>query len=184
MNAVSLLPPRQEPYGAAGVTGQWRGRGAGYRHFFRAWVARAWRGHVLWPQEGALQGMPPPCKEPYGDRSGYPRPAGPAGRATPPPPRRREGSAGGGGPAGAKSRGCFFCVPTPTPVPDQKWRPPGKCMWGANMPSGFLGEFCRRAMPPPPPPILCPGVRTAGSKRPHGGGNRGNSPEVFTDGIR
>eukprot|EP00661_Eupelagonemidae_sp_cell13_P013777 gene13777-biopygen6536 len=35
--------------GIPGGTGRWRGRGAGYRHFFGLGVARAWRGHVLCP---------------------------------------------------------------------------------------------------------------------------------------
>eukprot|EP00661_Eupelagonemidae_sp_cell13_P020415 gene20415-biopygen7058 len=47
----------------AGVARAWRGRGAGYRHFFGlgwrgrgAGTARAWRGHFLFPQ-GEFTGL-------------------------------------------------------------------------------------------------------------------------------
>eukprot|EP00661_Eupelagonemidae_sp_cell13_P013057 gene13057-biopygen7987 len=38
-------PVQGEQDSGAGVARAWRGRGAGYRHFFLAWVARTWRGH-------------------------------------------------------------------------------------------------------------------------------------------
>eukprot|EP00661_Eupelagonemidae_sp_cell13_P022165 gene22165-biopygen2711 len=52
---VDSCPPPSDL--GSGGTGHWRGRGAGYRHFFclgwrgrSAGMARAWRGHFLFPQ--------------------------------------------------------------------------------------------------------------------------------------
>eukprot|EP00661_Eupelagonemidae_sp_cell13_P011613 gene11613-biopygen12424 len=45
------------PRGNRTVARAWRGRGAGYRHFFWLGVARAWRGHFLFPLGGAVKGL-------------------------------------------------------------------------------------------------------------------------------